>query len=70
MLTRSKSKSADLKNNDEKEKADDLNVQNCEKIKINGRGRGRPKKILMQQIQEIEDNDEQDDKINENKELE
>ena len=44
--------------------ADDLNVRN------GGRGRGRPKKIVMQQIEEIEYNDEQDDKINENKELE
>ena len=46
MLTRSKSKSADLKNNDEKEKADDLNVQNCEKIKINGRLRHRRKEWI------------------------
>ena len=65
MLTRSKSKSADLKNNKkEKVKADDLNVRN------GGRVRERPKKIVMQQIEEIEYNDEQDDKINENKELE
>ena len=62
MLTRSKSKSADLKNNKkEKVKADDLNVRN------GGRVRERPKKIVMQQIEEIEYNDEQDDKINENK---
>ena len=68
MLTRSKRNN--IKINDEKEKADDLNVRNGEKIKINGRGRGRPKKIVMQQIEEIEDNDEQHGKINENKELE
>ena len=68
MLTRSKRNN--IKINDEKEKADDLNVRNGEKIKINGRGRRRPKKIVMQQIEEIEDNDEQHGKINENKELE